>query len=273
MKSIREIMYKIIILLVALLNYSCSAQEVRPVIQSGRYSQEVSLKMDNYYFFGSYYIDPTKKGIIDLKTLEKGILKVIKDLNYSGYVVLNIENKVYQELRSNSMNHKNYHHNIRMMVGAVELVKELRPKAKVMIYNIPFRFISENHKKYSDFDKLYPLLRAVDVFAPSLYLHHDEKEKKPHFFSTYIKNNLDLSFEYAEKLNKKVYPFVWYKIHPSNKNYGGNIISSNQYSEYLKLIKNYRYKNERVEKVIYWEPANETIDINQKLKETVELYR
>jgi hypothetical protein len=185
---------------------------------------------------------------------------------------LNIENKVYQELRFNSMSHENYHKNINMMVKAVELVKELRPKAKVIVYNIPFRFNTKSQKKYSDFDKLYPLLSAVDIFAPSLYIYYDEKQKKPQFFNEYINNNLDVSFEYAEKLNKDVYPFIWYRIHPSNKDYGGNVINATQYSEYLNSIKNYRYKNKRVEKIIYWEPANETININEKLKETFDFF-
>src|SRR5690606_41891450 len=218
----------ILFIVVAMLNLSCSAQQIKPIIRANKYSQEISFGKDSYFFLGEYFIDPEQKGTIDLKSLEKGINRVIENPDYNGYVVLNIENKVYQELRSNSMSHKNYQHNINLMVKAVELVKKIRPNSKVMIYNIPFRFISLNHKEYSDFDKLYPLLNAVDVFAPSLYLHHDEKEKKPHFFSTYIKNNLDLSFEYAEKLNKKVCPFVWYKIHPSNKNYGGNVISRSE---------------------------------------------
>src|SRR5690606_30575861 len=170
------------LIIVALLSFSCSAQKIKPIIQTKKYSQEVSSGSDNYFFLGRYFIDPEKKGVIDLKSLEKGINKVIKDTDYSGYVVLNIENKVYQELRSNSMSHANYHKNINMMVKAVELVKKLRPKAKVMVYNIPFRFNTKNQKKHSDFDKLYPLLSAVDVFAPSLYIHYDEKQKKPQFF-------------------------------------------------------------------------------------------
>lgn len=63
----------------------------------------------------------------------------------------------------------------------VELVKKLRPKAKVMVYNIPFRFNTKNQKKHSDFDKLYPILNVVDFFSPSLYLHYNEKQRKSEF--------------------------------------------------------------------------------------------
>ena len=117
------------------------------------------------------------------------------------------------------------------------------------------------------------MLSAVDVFAPSLYIHYTEKQKSDKFLKNYINDNLNLSFEYAEKLNKKVIPFIWYKIHPSNKDYGGKVINPIQYSDYINLIKNYRYKNKGVEKIIYWEPAEETLDINEKLKETIDLFK
>ena len=66
---------------------------------------------------------------------------------------------------------------------------------------------------------------------------------------------------------------MWYKIHPSNKKYGGSVVSAKQYYEYLNMLKNYKYKNKRVEKVIYWEPAKTTIDINKKIKETIKLLK
>lgn len=261
----------LIVLIIGLLNFSCFGQKLKPIIRTQKYSQEISSGSDSYVFLGGYFIDPEKKGIINLKSLEKGINEIIADVDYSGYVVLNIENRVYQELRSNSIDHENYSKNISMMVKATELVKQLRPNSKVIIYNIPFRFNSANQRKFNDFEKLYPLLNVVDAFAPSLYIHYTENQKDNKYLKNYISNNLDLNFEYAERLNKKVFPFIWYRIHPSNNDYGGSVIKSKQYFEYLKLIKCYRYKNERVEKVIYWEPAEETLDINRKLKETIDL--
>ncbi|MFV0224103.1 hypothetical protein OBJ96_03195 [Empedobacter falsenii] len=262
-----------ILLIITLLNFRCSAQNVKPIIQGKRYTHEIASKNDNYYFFGGYYIDPQKKNTIDLKSLEQGINKKIQDINYSGYVVLDIENKVYQELKSNSKSHVNYKKNIKCFIDMVILVKTLRPNAKVVVYNVPFKFNSEKQKKYNDFDKLYPLLKVVDAFTPSLYLHYSDKERKDIFFDNYVKTNLDLNFEYAEKLNKKVIPFVWYKIHPSNKDYGGTVINKTQYSDYLNLINDYRYKGKKIEKIIYWEPAKENIDINMKLIETINILK
>lgn len=261
-----------IFFLTLFLSYTSYAQ-LKPIIQTSRYIDKLTINSDNYYFFGEYYIDPKKKGVIDLNSLKQGIDKVIKDANYTGYIVLDIENKVYNELKTNSIDHINYNKNIKDFVDMVNLVKELRPKAKVVVYNIPFAFSYENQKKYNDFNKLYPLLEVVDAFAPSLYLHYTYEQRNKRFFENYINNNLNLNFEYAEKLNKKIHPFVWYKIHPTNKKYGGSIIDSKQYLDYLNLIKNYKYKNKRVENIIYWESSNKTIDINQKLESTLKILK
>lgn len=263
---------RILIFLAILLSYGCTAQ-IKCITQTGRYTPQISSQTDHYYYFGGYYIDRNKEGIINLISLEKGINSIIKDSKYSGYIILNIENKVYQELKEEPITHKNYKKNIKSFVDMVELVKELRPNAKVAIYNIPFMFHYEVQRKRSDYDKLYPILNVVDFFAPSLYIHYSDEQRKDSFFENYINSNLELNFEYAEKLNKKVYPFVWYRIHPSNKKYGSEIANSSQYTKYLQLIKNYRYKNYRVEKIIYWEPSKETININQKLIETINILK
>lgn len=265
--------YILLLSIIVILNSGCSAQVIKPIIQSSRYNYKVTTVSDNYYYFGGYYIDPNKEDIINFVTLKNGINKIIKDIHYNGYIILNIENKIYHELKEEPITHKYYKKNIESFVDMVELVKELRPNAKVAIYNIPFMFHYEVQRKRSDYDKLYPILNVVDFFAPSLYIHYSEQQRKKSFFENYIKSNLDLNFEYAEKLNKKVYPFVWYKIHPSNKEYGGSVVSAEQYYEYLNMLKNYKYKNKRVEKVIYWEPAKTTIDINKKIKETIKLLK
>lgn len=259
--------------IVSILICSCSAQHIQPIIQYSRYSHEIRSSTANYYYFAGYYIDSKKEGIINLETLNKGIDEIIKDVDYSGFIILNIENKIYQELKTNPQNHKNYQNNIDMFVEMVKMVKRLRPKAKVGIYNIPFVFHYKEQRQRNDFEKLSPLLKAVDFFAPSIYLHYTNEQRQSSFFNNYINSNLDLNFEHAEKLNKKVYPFIWYKIHPSNIPHGGNVISYKQYVQYLGIIKRYRYKGNQVEKIIYWEPAKQSVNIEEKLKETIKLLR
>ena len=263
----------LILFIITLLNFSCSSQRIETVVQSNRYSNEELLKDNHYYFFAGYFIDPQKKGIIDLESLEKGVSRVIKDVNYSGYIVLDIENKIYQELKKETIQHKNYNKNIKMFVQMVETVKLLRPKSKVGVYGFPFNFNYDSQKKQNNFEKLKPLLETVDFFAPQIYLYYTEEERPIIFFDNYITNNLNLYFEYANRLNKKVYPFVWYKIHPYNKKYGGNVMSSKQYTYYLTKIQDFRYGSQKVEKIIYWESSKVTVDLDEKLNETIKILK
>ncbi len=267
-------MIRIIYLLILQLTLiNCYAQNIVPIIQSGRYNNEISSTREHYYFFGRYYIDKENRGIINLTSLEQGINKVVKDVDYNGYILLDIENKIYQELKSETIYHKNYHKNINAFVEMVEMVKALRPNAKVGVYGFPFNFNYQAQKKNNDFEKLKPLLKTVDFFAPQIYVYYTENEKSDDFLDKYINDNLSLYFDYASKINKKVYPFIWYKIHPYNKKYGGEVMSNKQYWNYLNNIKNFRYKGKKVEKIIYWEPSEETITLDKKLKETINLLK
>ncbi|WP_370895432.1 hypothetical protein [Chryseobacterium gossypii] len=225
----------------------------------------------NYYFFGQYYIDRNKKNIIDLNSLQKGINSIIPDKQSSDLIVLDIENKIYQDIKKKGVSDKNYKSNIDKLVEMVRFVKKMRPNAKVVLYGIPFNFNYDFQKSYNDYNKLKPLLQVVDYLTPSLYLMYSDLEKSDNYFKNYIFSNLDLTFEMAAKVNKPVLPFIWYKVHPYNKISGGSVINDSLYTTYLKLIKDYRYKNNKVSGVIYWEPSKETININQKLDNTIKI--
>lgn len=258
---------------VILINCSCLSQNIRLFIQSERYTNEVSSLGEKYFFFGKYYIDRSNQGIINLSTLEAGINTRIPNKKSSDLIVLDIENKVYQDVKTKSSSDPNYQSNITKLVGMIQRVKKLRPNARVVLYGMPFNFNYDFQKHYNDFEKLKPLLRVVDYLTPALYLMYSNLEKGDDYFKKYINSNLNLTFQFAEKVNKPVLPFVWYKIHTYNKISGGSEISSCLYSNYLKLIKDYKYKNKKVDGIIYWESANQTLNINKKLDTTLKILK
>lgn len=263
----------IISILLVLIQSKFCAQDFNIFIQSKRYEVHCKTCVKNYYFFGQFYIDKNKKNIIDLKGLEEGINRVIPNQKSSDLIVLDIENKIYQDIKTKNKSHINYQSNISELVDMIRFTKKMRPNSKVVLYGLPFNFNYEFQKKYNDFYKLRPLLLAVDYLSPSLYLMYSGMEKRDYYFEDYINSNLDLTFQMAEKVNKPVLPFLWYKVHPYNKLSGGSLIDDNLYKIYLNLIKNYRYKNRKVAGIIYWEPGSVTIDINQKLNHTLKILK
>lgn len=266
-------MKNFIILLALLLASNIEAQDFTIFTQSKRYKIQCKNCVRNYYFFGQFYIDKNKKNIIDLKSLEAGINTIIPDKESSDLIVLDIENKVYQDVKTKGSSDEGYQSNITKLVEMILLAKKLRPNAKVVLYGVPFNFNYNFQKNYNDFDKLKPLLDVVDYLTPSLYLMYSGFEKGDDYFKNYVNSNLELTFQLAAKVNKPVLPFVWYKIHPYNKISGGGVLNNNLYTTYLKLIKDYRYGNKKVSGIIYWEPAKETVNISQKLDSTLKILK
>ncbi|WP_330745528.1 hypothetical protein [Chryseobacterium sp. CP-77] len=260
-----------LIVLLCLMPSWFNGQEFYVYTQSKRYNIQCKNCIKNYYFFGQHYIDGNKKNIIDLNALTQGINTIIPNKQSTDLIVLDIENKVYQDVKQKSRFDVNYASNIKKLVDMVNLVKKMRPNAKVVLYGVPFNFNYDFQKKFNDFEKLKPLLKSVDYLAPSLYLMYSNFEKDDGYFKNYITNNLDLNFQMAEKVQKPVLPFIWYKVHPYNKISGGSVVNENLYDTYLKLIKDYSYKGKKVSGIIYWEPSKETININQKLNSTLKI--
>lgn len=263
----------VLILIFLIVPSDLNAQNFTIFTQNKRYNIKCKNCIRNYYFFGQFYIDQGKKNIINLKSLEQGINKIIPNKQDSDLIVLDIENKIYQDIKKNNKLDQNYRLNINKLVEMIQFTKKLRPNARVVLYGMPFNFNYDFQKHYNDFEKLKPLLQAVDYLTPSLYLMYSNFEKDDDYFKKYINSNLDLTFQFAEKVNKPVLPFVWYKIHTYNKISGGSEINSNLYSNYLKLIKDYKYKNKKVNGIIYWEPANETLNIDEKLDSTLKILK
>ena len=264
-------MKNLIIILLLVSNSVVFSQNLIVYTQKKKYKSSIVQSTNNFYFFGEYYIDKNKQGIINKRTLINGIEKVITNKNYSDLIVLDIENKVYKDLKVKSKNDHNYEKNINSLIDMIVAVKEIRPKAKIVLYGLPYSFNFDFQKKYNDFEKLKPLIEVVDYLTPALYIHYSSKQKSSKYFDDYIKNNLDLFFKFAEKSNKQVIPFIWYKIHPYNQNYGGDLIDDLTYNNYLNYIKKYRYNGKKVNGVIYWDAQNITIDINNKLTETLKI--
>jgi hypothetical protein len=248
------------------------AQNFTVFVQSNRYKIKCENCIKNYFFFGQYYIDKKNNNIIDLKTLESGINTIIPDKNNSDLIVLDIENEIYQNIKTKDISDINYKSNIGKLVEMVKLTKRIRPKAKIVLYGMPYSFnYNFQNKSFNDFNKLKPLLQVVDYLSPALYLMYSDRQKSDNFFKNYIKDNLDMTFDMAAKVNKPVIPFIWYKVHPYNKLFGGNEISDSLYNLYLNELQKYEFKGKKIAGVIYWEPAKETININHKLEKSIKI--
>src|SRR5690606_26154260 len=91
---------------------------------------------------------------------------------------------------------------------------------------------------------------------PSLYLVYPNEQVGVKKNREYLESNLKYSLQLGEQFNKPVIPWVWHIIHPTNKDFGGNLISKEDFSNYIALIASTKYKNKGAEGVLIWEPSD-----------------
>jgi|GEM_PF-6299446 hypothetical protein len=72
---------------------------------------------------------------------------------------------------------------------------------------------SDSYQKWiSALDMLWPLLKAVDIFTPSMYMFYDDQAAAV----TYLTESIAVYRKYSEPLNKPIIPLIWPQFHPSH---------------------------------------------------------
>lgn len=226
------------------------------LIQTNRFSlSEVhGLKPKEYVFLGKYYLDRYNKKDFDFEQLREGLSKLVPNKQDSVFLNIDIENQVYKDLRSD--NQKTRKNAVEKFIKVVDFVKRERPSVKVGFYGIPFTFNFPFQKRYNYYDDLKPLLEKVDYISPNLYFSYSHHQKSDLWYVNKIQENLDLFLEYSYKIRKPLYIYVWYLVHPYNKQYGMQLISENRMNLLLKTIQETSYKGQKAKGIIWWQPAS-----------------
>lgn len=222
-----------------------------------KYTNEVRNVLKGQTNFNAYrlmlgwYIDPKNKGIVDKELFIKNIVKFYPDLSSNGVLCIDLENKVYRDLADYNAGTLRYQKASSPFVWMLKTVKKMRPNVKVGIYGLPFRAYYPNAKNTN---KLDVILSCADYIFPSLYTMYPDNQIGKSRNEKYLKENLSIALEYGIRLKKPVIPFVWSVVHPSNTLSGGQLLSSNEVVQNLKLIENFSYKNTKVKGVVWWDP-------------------
>ena len=239
--------------------FSQSIDDFNIYIFKKRYNSDTQKKAEELKnvksmdLISGYAIDPNKKGIIDLQSVSKYITRLYPNKNDQGLLCLNLENKLYQNLKSNRVSEATFKEAINSFVSMLNLIKQLRPNVKVGIYGLPFRTFGASQIS-PDYNKLDPILKICDFIFPSLYIIYPDKQISAKRNNDYFVQNLDAAFKYGERLKKPVIPFVWYLVHPLNKAYGYEMLSKTEMKRHLDFLKQYRYKNTmKVGGVVWWD--------------------
>lgn len=228
-------------------------QELHYYVQKTRYKADVTdlSSVKNYDFIGHAYIDKTNSGVIDYNLLKQRIEVLYPEQDASTTLVLNLENKIYANLKSKNKNLRQK--SVAQFVKLVKFVKELRPNLKVGVYGVPFRFNYDFQKKANHLGDLRPLFKTVDFLAPDLYVSFGKTEQSEQNFIRVVKENLDLYVSAAKLENKPIKVFVWYKIHPYNKKFGGTNVDSERMDVLISTIREKQKEYRKLDGVLWWD--------------------
>lgn len=203
-------------------------------------------------------IDPNKDQEIDEESVKRYAAKFYPDTDATGLFLIDWEGRPYKNLRKNDKNDPQFQAALAKYQQLIDVIKTFRPKVKVGIYGLPFRFFGGGGKM-DDATKLDGLLSRCDVITPSLYIVYTDDQVGASKNMDYLRQNLDQALSTGQRLNKPVIPFFWYKVHPGNKQYGMNVMSKDIVQKYLSLLSTYSYQANKINGIIWWEGGEKIV--------------
>lgn len=253
-----KIVYFILLLTYAIGAY---AQERKVYIFKERYTADsrsfsgsIRNGFEDIKIIGGGMIDPKKNGTIDMSSVEKFLVQLFPSVDDEGILCVDLENRIFHNIKDNELSSPIYKKAINEFTGLIKFIKQKRPQLKVGIYGMPFTEYYDSQSRRNIQQKLDPLLKLTDMLFPSLYIFFPEKQKGLNSNINYLDKNLANAFDYGDRLNKPVIPFIWYLVHPTNKRFGYQVIPKKEMNAYVTHISNYRSKsNNKVAGLVWWD--------------------
>lgn len=209
-------------------------------------------KAKNFYiFYQDYIIDRDLN--LDKAKFKAEVDKQIPDTKMSGYAALDVEaESVLILLKEKKVSANEYNRILNNHIGMIRYAKSLRPNVKWSFYGYnltSYPYVTKGHENNVTVGT-YPLLKELDFFAPSMYLHDKKTPENIDRIKTFVSSNLTLSLKLGKKFNKPVYPFVWNRYH--NVESENTLITPNDFQWYVDQLLNFSFEKTKVGGVIFW---------------------
>lgn len=199
---------------------------------------------------GYWDIDRNGDGIPNLDSVRSFVIKNFSNRNDSSICIIDWEGVALNQLKEYSKNRDKYPYQIGRYISVVEAIREVRPKLKIGIYNIPFRFwkpTSAFNYKY-----LYPLLMKCDLICPSPYSVYADTEVSSNRNKEYFEANIQVALKIAKSLGKEVLPFVGIRYYSSPSIFYRKLVPLDEFKKDIEYILNTSVDGKFVTGLILW---------------------
>src|SRR5690606_18402972 len=132
---------------------------------------------DSINILSGYMIDPKRENNFNFLSVDKYLNQMFPNITDTGILCINIENEVYQELKTNNLNSVRFKNAEKQFIDLLRYIKGVRPNLKIGIYGIPFRTYYPSQLKWNGDRKFDRLMSMSDIVFPSLYIIYPDKEK------------------------------------------------------------------------------------------------
>lgn len=195
--------------------------------------------------------------------LMKELERIFPNPNSTGYAYLDIEDPYMDMLLNDNVRSKNFQKAQKLYLDVLSYAKRHRPNVKWGYYGIPFTtYWGRNIEFYSKNNKISSILKAVDVYFPSLYIFYNNLNFTLEN-SGYLQDNVKEAIKLSNKYNKEVIPFVMSRYHPSNRSKRFEHIESSDFSKYISLILESQETGKIVNGIALWNVDNYFYSINE----------
>ncbi len=193
--------------------------------------------------------------------------------NKVAYVFPDWEGEIHKNLRTTNLSDPDFLYSEKRFIEIGNLIRADRPNIIDGWYGLPWNTYYTTNTTLVNYNmpvtKFDKILAPMSWITPTFYLPFAEEEQNKGRDKTikYFHYMAKLCIETAHRLgNKKVVPWVWHWVHPTNKNgFANMLLRPDQFADHLKILKDYRHPTIKnpdatprgLDGVLWWDPQAE----------------
>ncbi len=198
------------------------------------------------------FLDPNKPFTFSPLLLDRELTRAFPNTQESGIAYIDLEAPYLEYLMNANINSSEFKRSKKLFLEVLAYAKKARPNVKWGYYYVPFTTYWSRTKAFYDKDqRITEIIQNSDVLFPSIYIFYNKVnfslENK-----SYLKENTEQVIRIAQKYNKKVYPLVMTRYHPSNASIGNETIAETDFRAYIATLKNTTYNGKSVDGIMLW---------------------
>jgi hypothetical protein len=220
------------------------------------------------------FLDPKTKFAFNQKLLDQELVRAYPNPQEEGLAYIDLEAPYLDFLMNSDINSSDYKQSKKLFLDVLSYVKKSRPNVKWGFYYVPFTtYWGRTDSFYNKDNRISEIIKNSDVLFPSIYIFYN----KVNFIlenKSYLEENTAEIIKIGQKYNKKVYPLIMSRYHPSNESLGYETIGETDFRFYLSTIRDTKYNGKTVDGIMLWNADGYSNRIQEpKLKQELQKSR